>query len=54
MEDQVVGAAVLQQGPIVVPGLVGWEDSERENYLAYYLIRDCQNKNGKVYLVRFE
>ena len=28
MEDEVVGAAVLQQGPVVVPCLVGWENSE--------------------------
>ena len=28
MEDQVVGAAVLQQGPVVVPSLIGWENSE--------------------------
>ena len=28
MEDQVVRAAVLQQGPVVVPSLIGWKNSE--------------------------
>ena len=28
MEDEVVGAAVLEQGPVVVPRLVGRENPE--------------------------
>ena len=34
MEDEVVGAAVLQQGPVVVPRLVGRENSEGFDKLA--------------------
>ena len=48
VEDQVVGAAVLQQGSIVVPGLVGWENPERKMLsLRDFVMRTDRIRIGK-------
>ena len=42
VQDQVVGATVLQQGPVVVPRLVSGENSEKQ--MTIYSLGLCGEK----------